>query len=400
MPNLPEDYVKWYGEIYTPAYFTKKYGVTATHFNENIVQVLKGLGSTPLFVNKGINTDSDRMTNFADFEGIKEFTVEEDSLHPIISELRVFKTQYEIELLKWINWISSKAHVDVMQAVKPQMGEHQAESLYRHFMFGKGGCRHCCYAQICASGVDNACLHYPTNNKVMKDGDLALFDMGCEYSCYGSDITVTFPVNGKFTDEQKVIYNAVHASAEAVMEAMGPGISWVDMHVLANRVTLEHLKAAGLVVGDIDKMMEVHLAAVFQPHGLGHFLGLDVHDVGGYQKESPARPSAPGLRSLRTSRVLQPNMFITVEPGCYFNTISLEKHFQNPDWKPFLNEELIREKYWNVGGVRIEENVMVTETGCELYTQVPRNLEDVEKVVSGAEWKSQGTKKYTMSRKL
>jgi Xaa-Pro dipeptidase len=340
------------------------------------------------------------MTNFADFEGIKEFTVEEDSLHPIISELRVFKTQYEIELLKWINWISSKAHVDVMQAVKPQMGEHQAESLYRHFMFGKGGCRHCCYAQICASGVDNACLHYPTNNKVMKDGDLALFDMGCEYSCYGSDITVTFPVNGKFTDEQKVIYNAVHASAEAVMEAMGPGISWVDMHVLANRVTLEHLKAAGLVVGDIDKMMEVHLAAVFQPHGLGHFLGLDVHDVGGYQKESPARPSAPGLRSLRTSRVLQPNMFITVEPGCYFNTISLEKHFQNPDWKPFLNEELIREKYWNVGGVRIEENVMVTETGCELYTQVPRNLEDVEKVVSGAEWKSQGTKKYTMSRKL
>lgn len=347
----------------------------------------QGLDATPLFVNKGVNTDSDRVTNFADFEGIKEFTVDEDSLHPVISELRVFKTEKEIELLKWINWISSKAHVDVcydsscayvmpqtrvpptklfcflpsplavaqvMQAVKPQMGEHQAESLYRHFMFAKGGCRHCCYAQICASGVDNACLHYPTNNKVrgraraterdgtlllgalqgvvsvsacvfcdcvdvsarpvllfffyiqvMKDGTLALFDMGCEYSCYGSDITVTFPVNGKFTEEQKVIYQAVHASSEAVMEAMGPGISWVDMHVLANRVTLEHLKAAGLVRGDIDKMMEVHLAAVFQPHGLGHFLGLDVHDVGGYQKDTPARPSAPGLRSLRTARVLQ-----------------------------------------------------------------------------------------------
>lgn len=142
--------------------------------------------------------------------------------------------------------------------------------------------------------------------------------MGGSYYGYAADITVTFPVNGKFTAQQKLIYEAVLKSNEAVFKAGKPGTSWADMHLLSNRVLLEELKNGGLLQGSVDEMMHEDLAAIFQPHGLGHFLGLDVHDVGGYLDGCPERSSRPGLKSLRTSRTLEKNMVLTIEPGCYF----------------------------------------------------------------------------------
>lgn len=142
--------------------------------------------------------------------------------------------------------------------------------------------------------------------------------MGANYFGYAADITVTFPVSGKFTSDQKLIYEAVLASNLAIFKAGKPGVSWSDMHLLANRVLLEELKKGGLVKGSVDEMMHADLATVFQPHGLGHLLGLDVHDVGGYLQGFQERSTRPGLRSLRTARTLDENMCLTVEPGCYF----------------------------------------------------------------------------------
>ena len=163
--------------------------------------------------------------------------------------------------------------------------------------------------------------------------------MGAEYYCFSSDITCSFPANGKFTPKQKAVYNSVLAASRAVLTAVKPGtklirnlifyvvfnifvcfvgVSWVDMHLLANRVMLEGMKESGLLQGNVDDMMKANLAATFQPHGLGHFLGLDVHDVGGYLEGHPARPEPAGLKSLRTARCLQAGMVLTVEPGCYF----------------------------------------------------------------------------------
>lgn len=142
--------------------------------------------------------------------------------------------------------------------------------------------------------------------------------MGANYCGYAADITCSFPGNGKFTNDQKMIYDAVLEARTAVIEAAKPGVAWTDMHLLANRVMLAALKRGGLLIGDVDEMIVAGLGEVFQPHGLGHFLGLDVHDVGGYLPGHPTRSTKPGLRKLRTARTLRAGMVLTIEPGCYF----------------------------------------------------------------------------------
>lgn len=142
--------------------------------------------------------------------------------------------------------------------------------------------------------------------------------MGGNYFGYCADITCSFPVNGKFTPKQKLIYEAVLTSNLAVMNMAKPKVSWVDMHILANKTLLEELKKGGLLKGNVDEMFEAGLAATFQPHGLGHLMGLDVHDVGGYLKGHPERPQTAGVNRLRTARVLEEGMILTIEPGCYF----------------------------------------------------------------------------------
>lgn len=148
--------------------------------------------------------------------------------------------------------------------------------------------------------------------------DSSLFDMGANYCGYAADITCSFPANGKFTEDQKIVYNAVLAARDAVCKAAKDGVSWVEMHLLANRVMLGKLKEGGLLKGDVDEMVKAGIAAVFQPHGLGHLIGLDVHDVGGYLEDCPPRPTEPGVNRLRFARNLKAGMYVTVEPGCYF----------------------------------------------------------------------------------
>lgn len=141
--------------------------------------------------------------------------------------------------------------------------------------------------------------------------------MGGEYYCYSSDITCTFPSTGKFNPKQKLIYETTLRANRAVLDAVKPGVSWVDMHLLADKIILEELVRHGLLQGDVDEMLEHRISAIFFPHGLGHFLGIDTHDVGGYP-EGVERSQKGGLRSLRTGRVLQKGMVITIEPGIYF----------------------------------------------------------------------------------
>ncbi|XP_067349072.1 xaa-Pro dipeptidase-like [Channa argus] len=162
------------------------------------------------------------------------------------------------------------------------------------------------------------------------DGDMCLFDMGGEYYCYTSDITCSFPANGKFTPDQRAVYEAVLKSSRAVMAAIKPGVKWSDMHRLADRVHLEELVKIGILRGSVEDMMKVHLGSVFMPHGLGHLLGIDVHDVGGYP-EGVERIDEPGLRSLRMGRLVQERMFLTVEPGIYFINHLLDQALANSD---------------------------------------------------------------------
>jgi Xaa-Pro dipeptidase len=175
-----------------------------------------------------------------------------------------------------------------------------------------------------------------------------LTDQGHQVHHYVSDVTTSFPVNGVFTEKQKHIYNLVLKANRAVLNALKPGVNWKDMHLLGERITLEGLKELGLIDGDIDEMLAGRFGFVFQPHGLGHLIGLDVHDVGGYLENdrTPERDMKPGLKNLRTARDMKAGMVMTIEPGCYFRDFLLDGEFDKAkltmDLK-YLNRDKIRE---------------------------------------------------------
>lgn len=280
--------------------------------------------------------------------------MDNEVLHPAISECRVFKTPLELDVMRYTNRISSAAHREVMKKIRPGMTEYQLESIFQHYCYYTGGARFMSYTCICAAGENGAVLHYghagAPNDTTVRNGDMCLFDMGCEYYCYASDITCSFPVSGVFTGDQKKIYNAVLKASRAVMAAVKPGVSWVDMHLLADETQLSELIKCGLLQGDLSEMMKERLGAVFMPHGLGHFMGIDTHDVGGYQKDSPSRPKEAGLKSLRTARVLEAGMVITIEPGIYFIDALLDKALQDPKISKFLVPQEIS-RFRSFGGV-------------------------------------------------
>ncbi|XP_033754940.1 xaa-Pro dipeptidase-like [Pecten maximus] len=382
-PKLPDSYAVWMGKLLELEDFRVRYGVDEAQWACDIAQVLKTKAPSVILTLRGMDTDSSNYTREAAFDGISEFKLDNIALHPQIMECRVFKTDEELEVLRYSNQLSSEAHKEVMRCIRPGMYEYQLESIFRHYCYYNGGARNLAYTCICGTGDNGSVLHYghagAPNSKQVNDGDMCLFDMGSEYCCYASDITCSFPANGKFSQKQRNIYEAVLASSQAVMAAMKPGVSWVDMHLLADRTHLEELKKIGLVQGDVDEMMKVRLGAVFMPHGLGHFMGIDTHDVGGYP-EGTERIDKPGLRSLRTVRTLDHRMVITVEPGIYFIDVLIDAALNNPEQARFLVREQI-DQYRGFGGVRIEDDVTVTEDGMECLTCVPRTVEEIEAIM-------------------
>ncbi|XP_014650226.1 PREDICTED: xaa-Pro dipeptidase [Ceratotherium simum simum] len=385
VPRLPASYATWLGKIHSKEHFKEKYAVDDVQHTDEIASVLTSQSPSVVLTLRGVNTDSGSICREASFDGISKFNVNNTILHPEIVECRVFKTDMELEVLRYTNRVSSEAHQEVMKAVKVGMKEYEMESLFEHYCYSRGGMRHSSYTCICGSGENSAVLHYghagAPNDRTIQDGDMCLFDMGSEYYCFSSDITCSFPANGKFTADQKAIYEAVLCSCRAVMSAMKPGVWWPDMHRLADRIHLEELVRIGVLSGCVDAMVQAHLGAVFMPHGLGHFLGIDVHDVGGYP-EGVERIDEPGLRSLRTARHLEPGMVLTVEPGIYFIDHLLDEALADPARACFFNPEVLQ-RFRGFGGVRIEEDVVVTNSGMELLTCVPRTVEEIEACMAG-----------------
>lgn len=212
--------------------------------------------------------------------------------------------------------------------------------------------------------------------------------MGAEYFGYGSDVTCSFPVSGKFNDLQKPIYQAVLDAQVSVYEMIRPGVSWTDCHKAAEAAILKRLEAIGVVKLNgktISDLVEMRLGAVFMPHGLGHFIGIDTHDVGGYLEGHPERSNLPGLKSLRTARTLKESMTLTVEPGCYFIDHLLDEALQSDSHAQHLDKEVLA-SYRGFGGVRFEDVVVVTKTGCDNFTLCPRTIAEIEAVMSNEPW--------------
>lgn len=391
VPRLAQVYETWMGPIKPPAWFQRAYNVDEVGYLEDAVGILKELGAKTLLTYKGTNRDSGLELETPTFDGIDNFTVGDTgsrALWDVLGECRLAKSPEEIKLLQYVNDVSSSAHIAVMRAIKAGQREYLSEATFR-YQASIRACNRTGYNCICPAGPRNAILHYghpaEPNAELIEQGSLTLHDMGAAYHCYTADVTVTFPVSGTFTEEQRIVYDAVWEATLAVEKAVRPGVSYKAMHRLAQRTLLSEMKAAGLFTGEVDEMMQAEVMGKFMPHGLGHSLGLDVHDVAGYAPGT-SRQDDPSIKeNLRCGRELVENMVITVEPGFYFIDYLLKELAANADQARFVDFKRL-EELKPVGGVRIEDDVVITSTGCRVLTCVPRTVEEIEAVMAGQEW--------------
>jgi Xaa-Pro aminopeptidase len=280
------------------------------------------------------------------------------NLLPLLDEMRLIKDEDEQTTMLRAGVISGNAHARAMRAARPGLHEYalEAELLYE---FRRNGAQYPAYTPIVASGPNACILHYNVNDRIMQDGDLVLIDAGCELDGYASDITRTFPVNGRFTPAQRTLYELVLAAQEAAFAAIEPGRPYTAFHEAALRVLTQGMLDLGLIAAGQFASVEEAIAAKahvpFYMHGTGHWLGMDVHDAGAYRDlTQPEKPS----------RLLQPGMVLTVEPGIYVRPL-----------------DTVPEEYWHIG-IRIEDDVIVTSDGYRLLTaNAPKTVDEIEALV-------------------
>ena len=269
---------------------------------------------------------------------------------PILSEMRLIKSPNEIRLMQQAGQITALGHIKAMQTTRPNRFEYEIESDILH-EFNRHCARFPSYNSIVAGGSNACILHYTENDRPLNDGDLVLIDAGCEFAMYAGDITRTFPVNGKFSQPQREIYELVLKAQKRAIELLVPGNSIKQANDEVIRIKTQGLVDLGILQGDVDTLIEQQAYRQFYMHGLGHWLGLDVHDVGSYGQDK--------------QRILEIGMVITVEPGIYIS--------EDAD---------VPEQYKGIG-VRIEDNLLMTEYGNKILTAAaPKEIADIENLMN------------------
>jgi len=283
----------------------------------------------------------------------------------LIHEMRLFKDAHEIDIMRRAAAISARAHIRAMQTCKPGMREYQLEAELLH-EFRNSGAQSVAYNSIVAGG-ENACiLHYRAGNTELLSGDLCLIDAGCELDGYASDITRTFPVNGKFTGAQRALYNITLAAQEAAIAVTKPGNTFMQPHEAALRALTQGLLDEKLLklsdLGSLDNAIETGAYRRFYMHRTSHWLGMDVHDVGSYREATQ-----DSHKDEKPWRILKSGMVITIEPGLYVRPA-----------------DDIDQKFWNIG-IRIEDDAVINDSGCELISRgVPVKADEIEALMKNS----------------
>lgn len=297
---------------------------------------------------------------------------------------RSIKTQEEIiEMASAVN-ITREMHIAAMKATATGKMEYEVVGKILETMHAHNA--ELSYPVIFS--VNGQTLHNHYHGNKMLAGQLAINDSGCETEMgYAGDITRTMPVSGKFTQKQKDIYETVLEMEVSSIESLKPNLKYRDVHLLANKILLTNLKSLGLVTGNVEDMLTEGVGGLFMPHGLGHMIGLDVHDMEGLgenyvgYRDGLERSSQLGLKSLRLAKELESGHVITVEPGCYFIPELISKYKSEGKFKEFVNYSKL-EEYLDFGGVRIEDNVLITESGYEILGEaIPKTVEEVEETM-------------------
>lgn len=333
-------------------------------------------------------------------------------LWPALDRCRAVKDSDEIALIRKANEISSKAHREVLKHLRHLNQEAEAEGLYMNVCISNGG-KEQAYGPIVGSGPNAGILHYQANNEAFGDRQVLLIDAGCEWELYAADITRTMPLNIKNpghwpSKESEAIYKAVEKIQEECIAILRPGVNFIDVNIHARSMATDALLKLGILKGKKEEIMEDGTVSAFFPHGLGHHLGLEVHDLmpppetdsaseerdkrgDGLLELMKLRPLGPGhaldaslfMDSCKPSTPsLEPENVVTIEPGLYFNKFILDNFIlNNPKHKKFIDVRVL-ERYMPVGGVRIEDDILITKHGYENLTPAAKG-EEMLKIIRG-----------------
>lgn len=351
----------WDGFRFGPDGVKKEFQIdevyTIDQFQEKALELLKGYSEVyyRLFKNAEADVQIQKLLlavkRFYGRSGYGLLTIKDAD--QFLGEARLIKDEYEIQNLKKACSISALAHKKAMQSIRVGMPEREIQGLLASEFYKQGSAREG-YGFIVASGNNATTLHYNFNDQICENGDLLLIDAGCEFNMYTGDITRTFPVNGRFTPAQKKVYDLVLKVQKEIISILKPGIFFPDLQKMGTELLVDAMIELGLVSGikeDIIKSLEYKK---YYPHGIGHWLGMDVHDSGMYLIEGNPRPIEAG-------------MVFTVEPGLYIP----------------LNDLSAPAEYRGIG-VRIEDNILITQNGCEVLTsEVPKEVDEIEQLILG-----------------
>jgi Xaa-Pro aminopeptidase len=358
----------WDGYRYGPAAAKEEFGFDAAHAIDQIdVELPKLMTNMPtLFYALGSDAKLDaRIQNWLSGvraqirAGISAPAAAMD-VRVLLNEMRLIKDADEIAIMQRAATISAHAHARAMRCAKAGLREYHLDAELLH-EFRRHGSQFPAYGSIVATGANACVLHYRAGDAELRDGDLVLIDAGCELDSYASDITRTFPVNGKFSGPQKTLYEIVLAAQHAAIQVTKPGARFIDGHDAAVKVLSQGMLDTGLLdknkVGTLDDVLAKGDYRHFYMHRTGHWLGMDVHDVGDYRDAAPASEEKPW-------RTLQAGMVLTIEPGIYVRPT-----------------EGVPEEFWNIG-IRIEDDALVTAEGCSLLThEAPKTVAEIEAVM-------------------
>lgn len=325
-------------------------------FNSKLREILSDMDT--LYYRLGVNRELDDaiVREIAAMRGVNR-----KPIHPpqtivdpasIIHEMRVVKSPEELEIMQTAADIAAEAHVEAMKAARPGMQEYQIEALIEQ-IFRRRGAAGPAYTSIVGGGPNATVLHYINNDAELRDGDLLLIDAGAEYKGYASDITRTFPINGRYTKAQREIYDLVLKTQMSCVEMVRPGVTHDQLKQHSIEMLTEGMVELGLLKGDPEELIKEKKHEQFYMHGLGHMIGIDVHDVGQYYFGQDSRP-------------LEPGVVMTVEPGLYISP----------------NTKDVPEQYLGIG-VRIEDDVLCTNNGPRILTnKVPKQAEEIEELMA------------------
>jgi len=349
----------WHGRRAGQEGAVKEHGADDSFPIDDIDDILPGLleGTDKIYNIMGLHADFDQRligwVNHIKAQSRSGLHVPSEfvSLDYVLHDMRLYKSPEELKLMRKAAAISATAHQQAMKICAPQRYEYEIAAEF-DYEFRKNNAQHA-YSAIVGGGANGCILHYTDNTDELHDGDLLLIDAGCEVEGYASDITRTFPVNGKYSNAQRDIYEIVLAAQKAAIKKVKPGNHWNDPHNAAVRVITKGLIEIKLLKGSVPKLMKEQAFRKFYMHRTGHWLGLDVHDVGDYKVGDQWR-------------LLEPGMVLTIEPGIYIPARSKGVH----------------RKWWDIG-IRIEDDVLVTKTGCEVLTEaVPKKIAEVEALMA------------------